>query len=72
MSFVTFTPEPDADDPFTATVLGSSVIVSGVRNVAVAMTPEAVLDSLEPLRAAAEQAMRNRADGLSQDDGAPE
>lgn len=60
-------PQRDVDEPLTATAHGSSVILSGVRNIAVAMTPEAVLDSLDRMRAAAEEAMRNRELGIDAD-----
>jgi hypothetical protein len=67
MATFTPTPEPDVDAPLSATANGPSVVISGVRNVAVAMTPEAVLASLEPLRRAAEDAVRNRDAGVPLD-----
>ena len=60
-------PAPDETKPFRADVEGPSVVINGVRNVAVAMTPEAVLASLEPMRAAAAEAMRNREAGVPSD-----
>lgn len=48
------------DVPLTAVADGPRVIVTSIRGGAFAMTPEAVLASLEPLRAAAEEATGSR------------
>ena len=61
--------EDPFDEPFEATVNGPVVVVTGLDAVAVSMTPEAVLDSLDKLRAAAEAALRNRALGIKADVG---
>jgi hypothetical protein len=55
--------------PFRASANGDQVVVLGDLSVAVAMTPEAALASLEPLRAACEEALRNRAEGRKPDIG---
>jgi hypothetical protein len=58
-------PDDAYDHPFTAAVNGPVVVVMGVDGVAVSMTPEAVLASLERLRSAAEEALGNRRLGLA-------
>ena len=55
--------------PFAAMVNGPVVVVTGVDAVAVSMSPEAVLESLEPLRRAAEEALKNRELGIEADVG---
>ncbi|HEX8570456.1 MAG TPA: hypothetical protein VF699_11110 [Caulobacteraceae bacterium] len=50
--------------PFTVAVNGPVVVVTGEYGVAIGMSPEAVLESLEPLRAAAEEALANRENGI--------
>jgi len=55
--------ETAIDEPLKASVNGPVVVVWGERGVSIGLTPEAVLDTLEPLREAAELAMRNRARG---------
>jgi hypothetical protein len=53
-------PIPPNQDPFTAEAFDGEVVIQAAgpgRGVTLAMTPEAVLASLEPLRAAAEAAL---------------
>ena len=57
-------PDDSYKTPFTATVNGSVVVLMGVNAVGMSMSPEAILASLEPMRAAAEQALRNRRTGI--------
>ena len=61
-------PSDAIDTPLRATADGPYVGVSGDGGVSVGMTPEAVLGSLEPLRAAAERAIRNREAGVELDE----
>lgn len=61
-------PDDSYKIPFTAYVNGPVVIISGVDGVGLSMSPEAVLASLEPLRQAAEAALRNRRMGISATD----
>jgi hypothetical protein len=55
-------------EPFKATVNGPVVVITGVNSVALSMKPEAVFASLEPLRIAAEEALRNRRMGVQPQD----
>jgi hypothetical protein len=58
----------DSYNPFKVEVNGPVVIVTGVNAVGVSMSPDAVLASLEPLRLAAEEALRNRQKGIKPSD----
>ena len=53
-----------SDHPLDALANGDAVVVWGQMPNDVVLTPEAVLDSLEPLERAARQALRNRALGI--------
>ena len=50
--------------PFTAMVNGPVVVITGEYGVALCMTPEAVLESVAAMQAAAEEALRNRDAGV--------
>ena len=55
---------PPNDQPFTADAFDGEVVITAAgpgRGVDLAMTPEAVLASLEPLRVAAEAALAQNA-----------
>jgi hypothetical protein len=56
------------EDCLKAQAVGPFVFVSGVDGVAVSMTPEAVMGSLDPLRKAARAAIKNRDAGILVDD----
>jgi len=58
-------PDDSYKMPFRADVNGPVIVITGVDGVGVSMSPEAILESLEPLRRAAEQALRNREMGIS-------
>lgn len=51
------------DVPLEAMVNGPIVVITGEYGVALGMTPEAVLQSVEIMRTAAEEAIRNRERG---------
>jgi hypothetical protein len=57
-------PDDSYKTPLVAEVNGPVVIISGVDAVCVAMSPEAVLESLTPLKLAAEEALNNRRKGI--------
>ena len=56
---------PVSDTPFDAVSNGPVVVLSDPGGVCRVVTPEAVLDSLLPMKEAAERAIRNRAKGRS-------
>ena len=57
------TSEP-VNEPLRVMVNGPVVVVTGEMGVALGMSPEAVLESIEALRAGAEEALRNRQNGV--------
>ena len=52
------------DVPFKVLVNGPVVVITGDMGVALGMSPEAVLDSIEAMRRGAEEALRNRRNGV--------
>ena len=58
-------PDDSFKNPFQVAVNGPVVVIVGDDSVAMSMSPEAVLASLEPLRVAAEEALRNRGAGIA-------
>ena len=56
------------DQPLEASVNGDQVVLLGEGPMVGALKPEAVLNSLEGMRIAAEQALRNRAAGVGPTD----
>ena len=62
-------PQDAYDTTLSAQVNGPVVVIIGAPNIAVAMTPQAVLDSLDSLKAAADEALRNLRAGIEPDAG---